>query len=92
MDLQAAFAWYSAMARNQGCADYAIDQARELAKEHPVLFERLPAMLLKANPRLSQCRMERSHETRANTYRLQPERFAAPVVAVRTKGKRNAAH
>jgi hypothetical protein len=75
MDLKAAFDWYSQLARRAGWRDYVIDRSREMAKEFPAVFGNLPAMLLKAHPKLATCSME-------------PSRFHAPQALTRKKEKR----
>lgn len=83
MNLAQAFGWYSALAKRQGWADYVADRARELAKDHPAVFGELPRMLCESNPALTQCSMQRSWETRANTFRIPAGYF--PCREVRKK-------
>lgn len=85
MNLSAAFDWYSSLAQKPGWAFYVRDRALELAAEHPAEFKKLPLMLAAEFPWLTQCRMERANETRANTYRLEASRFVIPQPV---KGKR----
>jgi len=83
MNLQEAFAYYSALGRRPGWAAYAIDQARTLATDHPVLYADLPAMLTADNPAITQAKVYRVEEARANTYRLERARFARHAQGVR---------
>lgn len=83
MNLSEVFDWYSHMAENPAWGDYVIDRARELAKDHPAVFGELPRMLCESNPALTQCSMQRSRETRANTFRIPAGYF--PCREVRKK-------
>jgi hypothetical protein len=84
--LDAAFAYYAALGRRPGWAAYAIEQARTLAADHPVLYADLPAMLTADNPAITQQKVYRVAETKANTYRLEASRFSRHLPL--TKGAR----
>lgn len=75
MTLDAAFTHYAALGRRPGCAAYAIEQARTLAADHPVLYAELPRMLIADNPAITQQPVYVVQETKANTYRLEASRF-----------------
>lgn len=87
MNLEQAVAHYTALARRPGWADYVREQARELAADHPVLYADLSRRLHAAIPALSVVTVQAVKETRANTYRLEPERFQLPQ-PVKAKGRR----
>lgn len=70
MTLTESFAWYSQLAQKPGWSAYVWDRAQEMAKEHPELFARLPAMLAKDHPGISQVTLTRSVETSANTWKI----------------------
>lgn len=79
MSLSDAFAYYADLGRQPGWAAYVIDQARTLAADHPALYADLPGMLAADNPAITQAKVERVAETRANTYRLERSRFTLPA-------------
>lgn len=46
MDLQQALEWYAELARTPGWKEYTWHRVKELARDHPSVFWRLPELLV----------------------------------------------
>lgn len=51
MDLPAALEWYTHLARQPGFKEYVWHRVQEMAREHPSVFQDLPALLTEAMKR-----------------------------------------